>query len=74
MLPFQLTDIYSYMLAFWTWYLGYEPFERLGSDTIMTVASGGITFWTCSPEIIAQIGGRGRDFPKPVEYYKVLDM
>ncbi|KAG0650503.1 Cytochrome P450 [Hyphodiscus hymeniophilus] len=65
--------IRRFTFVYWTWNLGYEPFERLGSDTIVTVAPGGITLHTCSPEIIAQIGRRHKDFLKPTRLYKIVD-
>ena len=67
------TDISSLLSPFWTWYLEYKPFKEMGSDTIVTVAPGGITFHTSSPEIINQIGTRRRDFQKPLELYNILN-
>ncbi len=61
------------MEPFWTWYLEYLPFKALGSDTIVTVAPGGITFHTCSPEVIKQVGERRKDFYKPLELYHILN-
>ncbi|KAL5332080.1 hypothetical protein ACEPPN_001624 [Leptodophora sp. 'Broadleaf-Isolate-01'] len=58
---------------FWTWYEEYKPFENYGSDTIVTVAPGGITFHTCCPEFIRQVGERRKDFQKPLELYSVLN-
>ncbi|KAG4439068.1 hypothetical protein IFR05_005459 [Cadophora sp. M221] len=58
---------------FWTWYEEYKPFAEYGSDTIVTVAPGGITFHTCCPEFIRQVGERRKDFQKPLELYSVLN-
>ncbi|KAH9207234.1 cytochrome P450 [Leptodontidium sp. 2 PMI_412] len=58
---------------FWTWYEEYKPFENYGSDTIVTVAPGGITFHTCCPEFIRQVGERRKDFQKPLELYSLLN-
>ena len=64
----------SFIFVYWTWNLSYAPFKQLGSDTILTVAPGGITFFTCSPEIIAQIGRRHKEFLKPTRLYKIVDV
>jgi hypothetical protein len=45
----------------------------MGSDTILTVSPGGIAIFTCSPEIIAQVGRRHREFLKPTRLYKIVD-
>ncbi|PVH74797.1 cytochrome P450 [Cadophora sp. DSE1049] len=58
---------------YWTWYEDYKPFKALGSDTIVTVAPSGITFHTCCPEFIRQVGDRRKDFQKPLELYDILN-
>jgi hypothetical protein len=69
----MILRLYSFTFVYWTWSLGYKPFERIGSDTILTVSPGGIAFFTCSPEIIAQVGRRHREFLKPTGLYKIVD-
>ncbi|KAH7317942.1 cytochrome P450 [Rhexocercosporidium sp. MPI-PUGE-AT-0058] len=57
---------------FWTWHEEYEPFQEHGTDTIVLVAPGGITFHSCCPEFIRQVAERRKDFQKPLELYSVL--
>ena len=63
---------YSLLHPYWTCYEECKPFEQLGSDTFATVAPGGITFHTCCPEFIRQVGDRRKDFQKPLELYGIL--
>lgn len=64
----------SFLRPEWKFVSGYEPFRRLGSDTIVTVSSGRQILWTCSTEVISQIVARRHDFPKPTEFYRVLEI
>ena len=65
--------VYRFTFVYWTWSLGYKPFQKLGSDTILIVSPGGITIFTSSPEIIAQVGRRHKEFLKPTRLYKIVD-
>ncbi|KAK2762770.1 hypothetical protein FQN54_000944 [Arachnomyces sp. PD_36] len=58
----------------WTWSHRYEPFHRLGTDTILTVSPGGCVMWTVDPSVISQIASRRNDFPKPTALYTSLDV
>ena len=58
----------------WTWSHRYEPFHRLGTDTILTVSPGGCMMWTVDPSVISQIASRRNDFPKPTALYTSLDV
>ena len=64
---------HSLLHPYWTWYEEYKPFQELGSETFVTVAPGGITFHTCCPEFIRQVGDRRKDFQKPLELYGILN-
>jgi hypothetical protein len=66
--------LHRFISVYWTWHLGYEPFEKLGSDIFMTVSPGGTAVFTCSPEIIARVGRRHREFLKPTRLYKIVDV
>lgn len=49
-----------------------EAFDRLGSDTFLTVSPGGLVMYTCDPNVINQITIRRNDFPKPSPIYRAL--
>ncbi|KAE8443551.1 hypothetical protein EG329_001713 [Mollisiaceae sp. DMI_Dod_QoI] len=63
----------KFMDPFWTWRLLYSPFHERENDTIVSVSPGALTFNTCSPEIISQLGAQRKDFGKPVEVYTILE-
>ena len=74
-LPTWLTDPWLDLLpADWAWEMQYTPFKRMGVDTFMTVAPGGIQLWTAEAAVITQITTRRNDFPKPVEIYRLVDL
>jgi hypothetical protein len=58
----------------WPWKLRHAPFAELGTDTFLTVASGGIILYTADAEVISQINARGNDFPKATQLYKHVDI
>ena len=64
----------SYLTPEWAWRQKYEPYERLGTDTFLTVSARKVMLFTCSPEAISQIVSRRADFPKPTEMYGLLNI
>ena len=73
-LPRSWTDWVDYTLPDFTYQYRYAVFERVGHDTFLVVAPGGITMYTCEPAVISQITTRRNDFPKPTKIYKSLDI
>ncbi|PQE22661.1 cytochrome p450 monooxygenase protein [Rutstroemia sp. NJR-2017a BVV2] len=57
-----------------TWHEGYQPFRRMGDDTIMIVSAGGNILWTCDPQVIMQVSTRRNDFVKPTEMLNILNI
>ncbi|KAI9650798.1 hypothetical protein NHQ30_000829 [Ciborinia camelliae] len=57
-----------------TWHEGYQPFRKMGDDTIMIVSAGGNILWTCDPEVIMQVSTRRKDFVKPTEMLNILNV
>ncbi|KIX00734.1 uncharacterized protein Z518_09799 [Rhinocladiella mackenziei CBS 650.93] len=51
-----------------------EIFQRVGHDTFLTVAPGGMMLHTSEPAVINQITTRRNDFPKPTAIYRSLDI
>ena len=51
-----------------------EAFDRMGSDTFLTVSPGGLVMYTCDPNVINQITIRRNDFPKPSPIYRALNI
>ena len=58
----------------WSWQQLHAPFRKLGSDTFMTVAPGGIVVWVADASAISQITTRRNDFPKPIKMYGSIDL
>lgn len=58
----------------WTWKHLYAPFQKLGTDTFLTVSPGGNMLWCADPNAITQITTRRNDFPKPIDLYRSLDI
>ncbi|KAI9820423.1 MAG: hypothetical protein M1832_003756 [Thelocarpon impressellum] len=58
----------------WMWERGYTVFDQIGADTFLTVSPGGISMFTCEAEAISQITNRRVDFPKPTEFYGLLNV
>ncbi|SLM41142.1 cytochrome p450 [Lasallia pustulata] len=58
----------------WTWVHRHAPFRKIGSDTFMTVAPGGIVLWVADASAIHQITTRRNDFPKPIHMYRSIDL
>lgn len=52
----------------------HAPFRKIGSDTFMTVAPGGIVLWVADASAIHQITTRRNDFPKPIHMYRSIDL
>lgn len=55
------------------WTGKYDPFERYG-DVFLVVSPGRITVNVADAEAHAQITSRRSDFPKPLEFYRSLDL
>lgn len=53
----------------WPWNLRHAPFAKMGTDTFLTVAPGGIILQTADADVISQITTRWTDFPKPTHLY-----
>ena len=51
------------------WTLRYAPFQKHGSDTLLTVAPRNFELKTADASVISQITSRRSDFPKPTEIY-----
>jgi hypothetical protein len=58
----------------WSWHYRRQPFDELGSDTIMIVNYGKNMIYTCDADVINQLTTRRNDFPKPIEIYGIMDM
>jgi hypothetical protein len=58
----------------WPWKLRHAPFAKLGSDTFLTVAPGGIIVHTADADVISQVTARQNDFPKASHLYKSVNI
>jgi hypothetical protein len=58
----------------WPWNLRHAPFAKMGTDTFLTVAPGGIILQTADADVIAQITTRWTDFPKPTHLYGSMNI
>lgn len=58
----------------WPWNLRYAPFAKMGTDTFLTVAPGGIILYTADADVISQITTRWTDFPKPTPLYRSVNI
>lgn len=73
-LPHSLTNWVDFCIPDFAYDYGHEVFERVGHDTFLTVAPGGMVLYTCEPAVINQITTRRNDFPKPTHIYTSLDI
>lgn len=73
-LPSSWTYWVDFSLPDFSYQYGYSVFARVGHETFMVVAPGGITMYTCEAEVINQITTRRNDFPKPTKIYESLDI
>ena len=74
-LPTKWVDPWhDYTRPDFSWDLRYEPFKRLGSDTLLTVSGGDFCMWTADADVISQLTTRRNDFPKPTHIYSSLDI
>ncbi|KAJ9653402.1 cytochrome P450 [Neophaeococcomyces mojaviensis] len=73
-LPPSWTAWVDFTIPLSTFAYRYEIFERVGHDTFLTVAPGGLFMFTCEPAVISQITTRRNDFPKPIEQYQAVDV
>lgn len=74
-LPTQWTDHWlEVILENWTWRDRFSLFERLGTDTFLTVSPGGNTLYVANASVINEITSRRNDFPKPIKDYKILEI
>ena len=58
----------------WVYKTRYTVFEKLQTDTILTVTPTTFNFFTADPSAISQITTRRNDFPKPIWMYKSVDL
>lgn len=73
-LPPRWTEWVDFCLPEFSFDYRYEIFERVGSDTFLTVSPGGNTFWTADANVITQMTTRRNDFPKPTQIYRSVDI
>lgn len=73
-LPSSWTTWVDFVLPDFPWLYRHEIFKRVGYDTFLTVAPGGMVMYTCEPSVITQITTRRNDFPKPIAIYRSLDV
>ncbi|KAL8964623.1 MAG: hypothetical protein Q9183_004326, partial [Haloplaca sp. 2 TL-2023] len=73
-LPFKDRLWFTLLAVDWPWHEQYTPFERLGSDSFMTVSAAKNYLHTADPAVIEQIVRRRDGFPKPIEVYRSLDL
>lgn len=73
-LPLSWTYWVDFTLPDFSYLYGYSIFERVGHETFLVVAPGGIVMHTCEAEAIVQITTRRNDFPKPTKIYRSLDI
>lgn len=75
MLPNRLIDPWlDLIFPEWTWTLQYGGFKKAGYDTFLTVSPGGNILHSADAAVISQITTRSRDFPKPLQMYKVMSI
>ncbi|MCJ1438187.1 hypothetical protein MMC27_007574 [Xylographa pallens] len=73
-LPDSLTATWLPLLLFTKgWHYGYQPFEKVGSDTFIVVSPGGNILHTCDPELSAYFL-RSNTFGKPAELLNLLNI
>ncbi|KAI0487358.1 cytochrome P450 [Xylaria cf. heliscus] len=73
-LPERLTRNWlPFLLINELWHNGYEPFERLGTDTFLAVSPGGLILYTCDPDVNVQLFRDGNS-GKPVELISILNV
>ncbi|KAL2919019.1 hypothetical protein HK105_201289 [Polyrhizophydium stewartii] len=58
----------------WAWKLHYKVFADLGRDVFIIVDSDAPTLRVADPDLIHEIVTRKTDFPKPIEFYGILDL
>lgn len=75
MLPRRLTEPWlDYIFEDWTWTHQYAGFQKAGHNTFLTVSPGGNILISADAAVINQITTRGREFPKPLKVYQVLNI
>ena len=55
------------------WHAGYEPFEKIGADTYITVSPGGNILYTCDSEGTSHLL-RSNAFDKPADLINILNV
>src|SRR5271156_2507615 len=73
-LPHRYTEWVDFVLPEFSWDYRHEIFQRVGHDTFLTCAPGGIIMWTCEPAVITQITTRRNDFPKLTHLYESVNI
>ena len=71
-LPRSWTQPWLEMSLDWCWYSKYEPFQRFGTDTFLTVSPERNQLYTADPDVVSQITTRRLDFPKALEVYESI--
>ena len=71
-LPKAWTEPWFDLTLEWGWMRRYEPFQRFGTDTFITVTPERNVLYTADPDVICQITNRRNDFPKALEVYESL--
>jgi cytochrome P450 len=60
--------------AIWPWNLRYAPFKKLGVDTFLVVAPGGLVLVSADADVVSQITARHGDFPKETKIYRPINI
>lgn len=71
-LPKSWTEPWFDLTLEWGWNRRYEPFQRFGSDTFITVSPERNVLYTADADVVAQMTARRNDFPKPLEVYESI--
>jgi len=71
-LPRTWTEPWFDLTLEWGWSRRYEPFNRFGSDTFITVSPERNVLYTADADVVSQITTRRNDFPKALEVYESL--
>lgn len=66
-------DWLPYLIPGWVWEQLFHPFEKYG-DAFLTVSPGSVHIWLANAEAIHQVASRREAFPKPLEFYRILEI
>lgn len=73
-LPSSWTEPWFDLTLDWFWRLRYEPLERFGTDTFLTVSPERNELYTADADVVSQITTRKTDFPKALEVYQSIKL